>query len=61
MVNFICTAISCVQLNLGIGQAYIRTPDLAIYQTNKTGILCVKQLTNYNCRPTNNFYNPLAH
>jgi hypothetical protein len=61
MVNLICTAINCVQLNLGIGQAYIRTPDSAIYQTDNTSILCIKQAANYNCRPTNNFYNPLNY
>jgi len=61
MVNIICTAISCIQLNLGIGQAYIRTPDSIIYQSDKTGILCVKQSANYNCRLTNNLYNPLDY
>lgn len=61
MFNIVCTLTSCVQLNLGASQIYMRTPNTVIYQSDRTGIVCVKQVENYNCRLTNNFYNPLDH
>lgn len=54
----VCTTIACLGLINGLGYTHIQTNDMILYRTNNSNVVCVKNQSNYNCKPTNNFYNP---
>jgi len=55
----ICNLLSCLTISSGLGNNIIRTSDSLIYTNNKFAVACTKLKQDYNCKPTNNFYNPI--
>ena len=56
----ICSTLLCLQATYGSGYTAIQTKDQLLQVTKSKQFVCFETISGYNCKHTNNFYNPLT-
>jgi len=59
MNTAVCNLLTCLTITHGAGNIPIKTTDSLFYTDRQNSVVCTKFKEDYNCKPTNNLYNPL--